>query len=505
MKITATEGVIGSLRQRPNAPEPAVSTDASAQAGRFEQSPDEALASVVAQPGLLLLDLDETLYLRNSTEDFIATAVPATLARIILKLLDLLRPWHLTGGPRTRDVWRTALICILMPWTLLLWRRRVVSRAAEFTNKPLLAACEARSGETVIATIGFRPIVGPLIDAIGLKGARVVACPLFDFAARRNGKLALVTGALGAETVQQAGVLTDSPEDIPLLEACARPALVNWPDARYEAALATTYLPLEYLARVKRPGQRYFLHGVLLDDFAYWLIAALTFAQTPLVFTLGLFLLLISFWTIYEQGYVDNDDVATRYETDPKLTREYFLAPVERAVVAPWLWAAATGAAALILLRYPETPTLADAVIWTVVLVGTFHFFRLYNRYDKRSRVWPFLGLQTLRSCAFVVLVPIPLIAVEALMAHVIARWVPYYTYRYGNTDWAQPRTALLRLVFFLLLATGLMLSEGIAAVTTWTALAVLAWSTLRARRDIIETFKSARRIDRPEPNETRA
>lgn len=505
MKISAAEGTIGSLRPRTPPRKSAASVDAAARANRFERSPEEALAGVVAQPGLLLLDLDETLYLRNSTEDFIATAAPATLARIILKLLDLLRPWHLTGGQPTRDVWRTALICVLMPWTLLLWRRRVASRAALFTNRPLLAACKARQGETVVATIGFRPIVEPLIAAMELKEWRVVSCPLFGFRARRNGKLALVTSALGAQTVQQAAVLTDAPEDLALLEACARPALVNWPDARYEAAHATTYLPLEYLARVKRPGQRYFLHGVLLDDFAYWLIASLALAQAPLVFTLGLFLLLISFWTIYEQGYVDNDEVAQRYEADPKLTREYFLAPVERAVVAPWLWATATGAAALCLLRYPEAPTLTDGAIWTVVLVGTFYFFRLYNRYDKRSRVWLFLGLQTLRSCAFVVLVPIPLIAVEALMAHVIARWVPYYTYRYGNTDWKHTRTALLRLVLFLLLSAGLVLSEGIAAITTWTALALLAWTTFRARRDIIETFRSARRIDRPAPDEARA
>jgi len=468
-------------------------------------SPDDGLDRVVDQPGVLILDLDETLYLRNSTEDFIATAAPATLARVVLKLLDIVRPWELTGGQPTRDVWRTAVICLLMPWTFLLWRRRAVLRAREFTNEPLLAACRNRADETVIATLGFEPIVKPLLAAMGLSNARLVACPLFGFGARRKGKLALVTAALGAETVRRSSVLTDSPEDMPLLEACARPALVKWPKARYEIAHAKVYLPLEYLARVKRPGQRYFLRGVVLDDFSFWLLASIALAATAIPFALGLFLLLLSFWTIYEQGYVDNDDIAARYEADPKLTPEYFSAPVARSTVAPWMWAIATGAAALFLLRYPDTPTVYDALCWAAVLAVTASFFRLYNRYDKHTRVWMFLVLQMLRSGAFIVLVTVPPIAIAALMAHALARWLPYYTYRYAHTDWSNTRTALLRLVLFILLAIGLELTAGIDAIANLTAAALLAWIIFRARRDLLAAAQSAHRIDGAAPDRLRS
>src|SRR5258708_35924997 len=68
---------------------------------RYDASPDAALAAVRAHDGPVVVDLDETLYLRNSTEDFIDCAWPGLLALLLLQVLDLLQPWRLTGiGPR---------------------------------------------------------------------------------------------------------------------------------------------------------------------------------------------------------------------------------------------------------------------------------------------------------------------------------------------------------------------------------------------------------------------
>ncbi len=33
----------------------------------------------------------------------------------------------------------------------------------------------------------------------------------------------------------------------------------------------------------------------------------------------GLLFLLLSFWAVYERGYVDNDEIAARYEREPTL------------------------------------------------------------------------------------------------------------------------------------------------------------------------------------------
>ena len=45
----------------------------------FDTSPDNALRTLVEHRGRVLVDLDETLYLRNSTEDFIGSAWPAPM------------------------------------------------------------------------------------------------------------------------------------------------------------------------------------------------------------------------------------------------------------------------------------------------------------------------------------------------------------------------------------------------------------------------------------------
>jgi hypothetical protein len=51
-----------------------------------------------AHEGPLLVDFHETLYLRNSTEDFIDSARPGLLALLLLRALDVLKQWRLTGG-----------------------------------------------------------------------------------------------------------------------------------------------------------------------------------------------------------------------------------------------------------------------------------------------------------------------------------------------------------------------------------------------------------------------
>jgi len=60
---------------------------------QYDAPPNEALAAVRAHQGPLLVDVDETLYLRNSTEDFIDCAWPGLLALLLLRVLDVLKPW----------------------------------------------------------------------------------------------------------------------------------------------------------------------------------------------------------------------------------------------------------------------------------------------------------------------------------------------------------------------------------------------------------------------------
>jgi hypothetical protein len=460
-------------------------------------TPEVALQFIRVHEGPILLDLDETLYLRNSTEDFIDSATPRVLALLLLRMLDITKPWRWTGGEATRDVWRVRLISGLLPWTRRHWLGRVTRLAADFANQPLLSALKTRNAAPVIATVGFEPIVTPLVAALGLPGARIVAARWSTFADRRHGKLHCVTGVLGADILDHALFLTDSAEDRVLLDACKRPLRAVWPEARYKRALSDVYLPGQYLSHVKRPGTRYIVRGILQEDFAFWVLSSIALAALPLLHVLGLSFLLVSFWAIYERGYVDNDQMAARYEEKPRLSDAFAESPVATPVIQPWLWAFATGVVAVVLLRWPQMPSIMDFLAWTALLVAVHGWFALYNRLDKGTRVWLFAGLQLARAAAFVVLVPVSLIGAAALGAHALAKWVPYYVYRLVGKDWPEAPFHLTRLLFFLILALLLWVSVGASALLNFTAAALLAWNLFRARRELAAAIASVHRLDR--------
>jgi hypothetical protein len=463
----------------------------------YDVSPEAAISAILSHNGPLLLDLDETLYLRNSTEDFIDSARPRLLALLLMRMLDVIKPWRWTGGDVTRDVWRVRLISRCFPWTGKRWNNRVAELAKNFTNLRLMTALKAPGTAPIITTAGFQSIVAPLVAALGLPQAQIIAARLSTFADRRDGKLHLTVGALGSDTVRQALVLTDSVQDLTLLDACARPLRTVWPEACHRHALSSVYLPGQYLTYVKRPGTRYIVRGILQEDFALWVLSSIALATMPALHFLGLLFLLISFWTIYERGYVDNDLIAARFEENPKLSTEFRHAPVATPRWQPWIWALACGAIAIALLRWPTLPAAVDAISWIAVLLATHAWFTLYNRLDKDTRVWMFAGLQLARSAAFVALVPIGAIGTVALGAHALAKWIPYYVYRLGGKEWPEAPFHLIRLLFFVVLALLLGFTLGMSLLFSTTALALLAWILFRARQELATALTAVTRLDR--------
>jgi phosphoserine phosphatase len=461
-------------------------------------SPEAAIGAIRAHHGPILLDLDETLYLRNSTEDFIDSARPRLLALLLMRLLDVVRPWRWTGGEVTRDVWRVRLISMCFPRTGAHWKSRVATLATGFTNLRLMAVLGDPGRAPIIATAGFHPIVAPLVAALGLPRSRIVATRVWTFADRRAGKLHLAISALGDDTVRRALVLTDSAQDLTLLDACARPLRTVWPEAHYRRALSGVYLPGQYLSQVKRPGARYIVRGILQEDFAFWVLSSIALAALPFLHALGLLFLLVSFWAIYERGYVDNDLVAARFEVEPKLSAAFHVNPVATPRWQPWFWALGCGAVGTVALRWPADPTAADLLAWPAVLLATHGWFTLYNRVDKGTRVWLFAGLQFARSAAFVALVPIVPIGAVALGAHVLAKWVPYHVYRLAGKEWPEAPLHLIRLMFFVVLALLLAFSQGVGLLVNGTAVALLAWNLFRARRELAQAWSGATRLDRP-------
>jgi hypothetical protein len=305
--------------------------------------------------------------------------------------------------------------------------------------------------------------------------------------------------ALGDESISSSLFVTDSLDDLPLLAKCARPLRTIWPEAQFRRALGRIYLPGEYITQVKRPGERYISRVILQEDLAFWILSSVALAAHPLFHMIGLGLLLASFWTIYERGYVDNDWAAAHLERDGKLSVNFWQSPVATPAVQPWIWAAAAGAAGVYLVRWPNV-TLLDFGKWLAVLASTYGTFKLYNRIDKSSRTWLFAALQLARSAAFVVLVPVPALGAVALGALALARWVPYYVYRLGDKGWPDLRANLTRLLFFIVLAALLATSQGVGILLNWTAAAILAWNTWRARVELLPVLAGIRRLDKTPP-----
>jgi hypothetical protein len=459
--------------------------------------PSRALAMLSRHRGPVLIDLDETLYLRNSTEDFIDCARPALLALLLMRLLDAIRPWRWTGGDLTRDVWRVRCIMLLFPWTRSVWARRAASLAATAANMQLISAlnkrflalnCEA----PVIVTAGFEAIVAPLVAALMPDSPQVIATRHSVFADRLAGKVQLIVAKLGLGIIERALVITDSEQDAELLAASAVPLRVIWPRARFRPAHSGVYLPGQYISQVKHRGERYFTQGILQEDFALWVLASLTFTQQPLLHIIGLLFLLLSFWAIYERGYVDNDGIAARFEREPALSEAYFESPVATPRAAPWVWAAASGATGTLILRGPNMGGVYAFGAWMAVLLATYGFFLTYNRSDKQTRIWWYGGLQLARAAAFVAVVSVSVIGALAIGAHVLAKWVPYYVYRQGNNGWPKSTHLLPRLLFFILLALVLSFATGYSLLLSWPAAALLAWNVFRSRHDLRRAVRAA-------------
>jgi len=467
----------------------------------FDSAPSAAIDSLGAHEGPVFVDLDETLYLSNSTEDFINLARPGLVAAILLRLLDLLRPWRWSGGYPTRDVWRVRLVVAFFPWVRWRWARKVKAFAQRFGNTILLSAFERHSVQPIVLTAGFRPIVAPLVAALGLPEARIVAARLDTFDDRIHGKLQCAIDAVGEEAVRNGLLITDSEQDLEVLSACKRPFRTVWPGAAFRPALADIYLPGEYLTRVKRPGAHYIRRGILQEDFAFWLLSSLALAAHPFLLGLGLLLLLGSFWTVYEQGYLDNDRVADRYESDPKIESAYWDAHVATPRVQPWIWAAALGALGVGVIRWPNFAAPEYFLRWALVLTGTYGWFKLYNRVDKGTRVWMYAVLQLARVAAFTVLVPVLPIGAVALGANALARWALYHLYRAADKGWPKKDDSpLIRLTFFLVLAALLGVCAGPGSVFNWTGLALLGWNVFRARHSLATACRQASRLDRIGP-----
>ena len=461
----------------------------------FKRSEAEALAAITGWDGLIIVDFDETLFLRNSTEEFLDSARPALLAALLLRLLDLGAPWRWTGGATTRDVWRVRAVARLFPWTMRRWQARS-HRLADLANRPLLAALRARGEPFIVASFGFSAVIRPLLDSLGCEDVPLIACALAK-RDRQRGKLSAIRETIGDCALAGAMVITDSPEDAAVLEACALPSLTVWRAARFGRALRRVYLPGDYLVHVKRPGQAGVFRRLMTDDLALWIL--ISAPGLGLRFLAGVAALFLSLWSIYEIGYRENDLCAARLEIDPVVSPQFGGFDTPRFELKAWISAillALVGAQAV-----RPAAVVTTVSIWLAVLIALRAIYWLYNRIDKLTRAWLYLALHLFRTLALAAVVPIGIVGMMAGVTQICARWQEYLWYRLGWTSdgffWRDTPLRLIQLLL-LLLCLGALARAGLD-VWTWRSAALVAWSVALARKDIRAAIEGAHRLDRGE------
>jgi len=466
-------------------------------AERFGVPPSSFAARWAAVPDTAtrIIDFDETLWLANSTEEYLASARPAWAAAWVLMLLELaarvLR--RLPQGAHWIDPLRVGVISVLFPGTLRRWRARGAERAADF-NGALWQQVGGAAARPVVASLGFRRLIEPLLDATPAKGARLIACE-FGMAGvrqRRAGKRAMIGDALGAKQLTAAAAVTDSSQDLALLEAVRYPFLVRWETSRYERAGDLRYLPLRYVTRVKHPGEHLMRRVLLMEDFALWWLATIFAATQPLIHSVGLLALLLSFWCVYERGYAENDRVARRYERDGKLGHSDELAAHFDRPVQGWCWALAFGAIGVGLLA-PST-WLLTGLLWAATLLAVRLTYVLYNYSSKAARLWIYPLLQAFRGLAPLAVIPLGTVGVLAGLALALSRWMPYFAYRTLGGVYQHEMLRPARLMIWILLLLALWLGAGVT-VEPWPAAAISIWLALLAFTPLRRVMRGWRSI----------
>ena len=216
------------------------------QSKRLILSKSQAIDAIVKadKSTVIILDFDETLLLRNSTAEYLNNLRPRLIGFILLTALKLIQPWRWLPipfrGDKTKDWFLVIVPTILLPWTLFLWRRKARQLADNHGNLELITAVNNNYSPIIFASLGFEFVIAPILQQLPLKCLRetdrhcLVSCRFLQGAKDRNkGKLLMMQEVLSNEAIASAVLVTDSKDDLPLLQAVKHPYLVVWSSAKY--------------------------------------------------------------------------------------------------------------------------------------------------------------------------------------------------------------------------------------------------------------------------------
>lgn len=270
------------------------------------------------------------------------------------------------------------------------------------------------------------------------------------------------------------------------------------------------YLPFAYASTVKHPRQRFVWRSVIQEDGMFWLLATVFVSPQPLWHVGAVALFLVSFWCVYELGYIENDHAAANFEGEQGRVPEAY-AGQQPQTVGAWSWAIVLGAAGAGLLSASGVlaaglvPWLIQLLVWLAVLIATRALFAIYNRIAPGSRSLFYPLLQGCRSFSVLAVAATNVVGMMILVAHTLARVFPYFLYRlagsaYGRRrkQWPSVPVFLIRLLMFGLLVVAVAIGRGDPAILlqaqTW---AILAWCVYRSRKELVQALRGIELLGR--------
>ena len=169
----------------------------------------------------IIIDFDETLLLRNSTAEYINSLRPRLIGFVLVKFLDVIKPWvwlpHPYRDRKVRDWFLVVVPTILLPWTLLFWQQKAKHLATEYSNTELISAVNSNAEATiVIASLGFKFIIDPILRHLPMKYDLLVSCRFWKASDRTLGKLLMMQKVLPLSKIKSSILVTDSKDDLPL-------------------------------------------------------------------------------------------------------------------------------------------------------------------------------------------------------------------------------------------------------------------------------------------------
>ncbi len=472
----------------------------------------------------IILDFDETLFLKNSTAEYLDSLRPRLLGLLLLELINFFQPWSWLPKPfqnsQIKDWFLVIIPTILLPWTWFLWQIKAKQLAENYGNQELMEAVKhSDSHRIIITTSGFNFIINPILKYLPIRQNMLLGCRFWQGASdRRQGKLKMIREKLPQSSIESAIVVTDSYDDLPLLQVVQHPCLVIWPLAKYTQPLKNVYLPFFYLEKVKRVGENYTLRVIAWDDVPILLLAFSWQAHNSLLHGLGIIFLLVSFWCVYELGYYENDRVAEQYEEKPKLSITYHVYKEMMNTWHPWFWSLIFGLVGVGILekagginllftsKFLETsfstlnPILLPSLSWLGFLLLLRLCFWIYNHLNKHTRTWLYLLLQSFRYYGFLAVTATNPVGTSLLSSQILSRSVLYVVYRYsgGNADnWPkQVPEKLLRLLMFIFLLSAIAFgSQSFALWSNWQGWAIIAWCLVQGQGQIKRMLSQVRPV----------